>query len=61
MELFLQILFGLIAVVLVTYMLYRAFWRAPSPEEGASSGMHGGGHTKDRPDATGDPGSPSAE
>lgn len=59
-----QILLLLAAAVLIAYMLYRAY----STPEGdgstgthGSSGTHGGGHTEERPDATGDPGSPSAE
>ncbi len=61
MDLSVRVVLGLIAALLIGYMLYRAFWRAPSPEEGGSSGTHGGGHTEDQPDATGEPGSPPAE
>lgn len=52
------------AALLVVYMLYKAFAHtaSPEPEEGASSGAGlGGGHDRKEPDATGDPGAPSAE
>lgn len=61
MDMLVRVVFGLIAALLIAYMLYRGFWRAPSPEQGGSSGTHGGGHTEAQPDATGDPGSPPAE
>lgn len=67
MDITLRIVIGLIAALLIAYMLYRAFWTSPSLEEDASpqshgsSSPHGGGYTEDQPDATGEPGSPSAE
>lgn len=61
MDMYVRLVLGFIAAVLIVYMLYRAFWKTPSPEEGGSSGTHGGGYTEDQPDATGEPGSPPAE
>lgn len=67
MDTILRVVIGVVAALLIAYMLYRAFWPSPSVEEGASahthgsSGTHGGGYTEDQPDATGEPGSPPAE